>query len=93
MQSSLSLATVYTNLATLARMGMVLQVNVPGDDERFEANLHPHANFLCTSCHELANIDGPQFEERVRATVKGGVHQVQILIRGTCARCRRRGRN
>ena len=95
-QPSLSLATVYKNLATLARMRLVVQVNVPGDNERFEANLHPHANFLCTSCHELTDIDGPQFEEfeeRVRATVKGGVDQVQILIRGTCARCRRRGKS
>ncbi len=95
-QPSLSLATVYKNLATLARMGMVVQVNVPGDDDRFEANLHPHANFLCTSCREITDIDGPQFEkfeDRVRATIKGEIDQVQILIRGTCARCRRRGRN
>lgn len=95
-QPSLSLATVYKNLATLARMGMVVQVNVPDDDERFEANLHPHANFLCVSCREITDIDGPQFgefEDRVRAAVKGEVDQVQILIRGTCARCRRRSRN
>ena len=87
-QPSLSLATVYKNLATLARVGMVVQVNVPGDDEHFEANLHPHANFVCTSCREITDVDGPPFEEfegRVRATAKGKIDQVQILIRGTCA--------
>lgn len=62
----------------------------------FEANLHPHADFLRTSCRKITDIDGPQFEEfedRVRATIKDEIDQVQILIRGTCARSRRRGRN
>ncbi len=95
-QPNLSLATVYKNLATLVQMGIIVPVNVPGDDERYEANVHPHANFVCTSCHEIVDLEGSffdDFEDRVRTTVRCHVSQVQVLVRGTCARCLRRRKN
>ena len=44
----LSLATVYRNLALFQREGRIISVGVVQNLERFDANVHPHAHFICT---------------------------------------------
>lgn len=87
-----SKATVYRNLETLSRLGLVRTIAHPGSAARFDPNLAPHHHFICDACgavHDLGN-------ERVRGgdglaflpSVDGHVgHDVTVTVRGTCASC------
>ncbi len=92
---NLSLATVYKNLAAMTRLGLVAEVEIPGHVARYEANLAPHVNFVCLSCHTVSDVEDPcidEFHERLRSRTRTEVREIQVLVRGICARCRRKGR-
>lgn len=54
----LSLATVYRNLALFQREGRIISVGVVQNLERFDANVHPHAHFICTQCGCVLDLPG-----------------------------------
>ena len=60
---SISLATVYNCLDTLAVAGIVKQVNVDREPSRYCGNLAPHAHFHCETCTTVMDIDLKDGEE------------------------------
>ncbi len=46
----LSLGTVYRNLNQLSEQRMIRRVGVINGQERFDADLRPHAHFVCNRC-------------------------------------------
>ena len=85
-----SRATVYNNLHSLAKAGLVREVLGEGGAARFDANLHPHHHFACESCGCVEDV--PWFDLPAGAPSsalgKREVRSYQILFRGVCARCR-----
>ena len=54
---SLSLATVYNTLDMLVRLGAVNVLGHAGDDHvHYDAELEPHVNLACISCHRIVDI-------------------------------------
>jgi len=53
---SISLATVYNCLETLASCGLVKVVSHEREPSRYCANLQPHAHFFCESCSGVLDI-------------------------------------
>ena len=51
-----SRATVYNNLRSLAKAGLVREVHSDGKAARFDANLHRHHHFVCEQCGEIEDI-------------------------------------
>lgn len=86
---TLSLATIYKTLDTLAEMGLVSELPATGDARRYDANMQPHHHLVCTGCgkvtdyHDraLARIAPPKGLPGFRA------HQVSVHIRGLCDDC------
>jgi Fur family transcriptional regulator, peroxide stress response regulator len=85
-----SRATVYNNLHSLAKAGLVREVLGEGKASRFDANLQPHHHFICEKCGAIEDIvwfDLPGGVER-SALGKRVVRNYEIVFRGACAACR-----
>ncbi len=88
--SSISLATVYNCLETLAQCGLVRQVTLDRGPSRFCANLHQHAHFVCTGCAEVHDMDLPDSAELAkiyRVPDEYVVNRFDVSLRGLCPRC------
>jgi Fur family peroxide stress response transcriptional regulator len=53
---SISLATVYNCLETLAECGLVRHVNHEREPSRYCANLEDHAHLFCTGCGSVTDL-------------------------------------
>jgi Fur family peroxide stress response transcriptional regulator len=87
---TLSLATVYRTLWLLADVGLVSTVVPGGDRVRFDANLDPHAHYVCIRCgltRDLAAWDDELRRISGQASRFGSVVATAIEVRGICARC------
>ena len=92
---TLSLATVYKTLDTLAVIGAVRPVSRLGARGRWEANLGAHHHLICTDCGAVSDVTEPALDAAAgparRAAARHGFaaagHAVEIF--GRCAACRR----
>lgn len=87
---SLSLGTVYRNLNLLANEGTIRRISFPV--ERFDANIRPHAHFLCAVCGRVYDLDLPYDESLDRRAEAAGGHKIgehELLFTGTCSVCMR----
>jgi Fur family peroxide stress response transcriptional regulator len=95
---TLSLATVYKTLDTLATIGAVRPVSRLGARGRWDANVAPHHHLVCTSCGAVTDVSEPRLEAAAgpaaavaaRHGFEAAGHSVEIF--GRCAACRGRRR-
>lgn len=85
-----SRATVYNNLRSLAKAGLVREVISDGKAARFDANLRRHHHFVCERCHTVEDISWFDLPPSAGRTALGGrdVSNYEIVFRGVCVRCR-----
>ena len=57
---SMSLATVYKNLATLKEKGVVIEVNTAEGKMRYDIYSKPHIHFVCQQCGSIEDVDYDQ---------------------------------
>ena len=83
---SLSRTTVYNTLRTLVENGAIAQLDIDPGFARFDANLAPHAHFLCRSCGRVHDID---LSASPSTPLPAGFHidSQSILYRGLCPQC------
>jgi Fur family peroxide stress response transcriptional regulator len=94
---SMSFATVYNTLDTLAHTGLAGHVRLPGkkgDAARFDPNTSPHHHAVCDSCGAVLDIAAgtlaapPGAVKKLRRVAPGfSVRAVERIYRGLCARC------
>jgi Fur family peroxide stress response transcriptional regulator len=94
---SMSFATVYNTLDTLANTGLAGLVRLPGkkgDAARFDPNTSPHHHAVCDRCGAVLDIAAgtlaapPGAVKRLRRAAPGfSVRAVERIYRGLCARC------
>ncbi len=91
---SLSLATVYNTLDTLVRLGVVNSLGGAGDDSiRYDADLEPHINLACLSCHRVIDLPSAyiqQVENEVANTSGYRLFGARVLYYGLCPGCQQR---
>jgi Fur family transcriptional regulator, peroxide stress response regulator len=85
-----SRATVYNNLRSLSKAGLVREVHSEGKAARFDANLHRHHHFLCEDCGAMEDIPWFDIPDAAGRSSLGERHirNYEIVFRGACARCR-----
>jgi Fur family transcriptional regulator, peroxide stress response regulator len=89
---SLSLATIYKTLDSLAEIGLVRSVPVVSEKRRYDANDDAHHHLVCSHCGMIRDYYTRAFDDLVpRRQVQGFTAQsVSVNITGVCAECRKR---
>ena len=88
--NNVSLDTVYRTLASLEKMNLLIRVGTP-EKEHFDADIRPHAHFICLHCGEVYDIfSSAEFPDwKNAAAACGDVTHVNVQFRGICKRCRK----
>jgi Fur family peroxide stress response transcriptional regulator len=88
---SLSLGTVYRNLAILIEQGQVRKIDAGSTFDRFEAKTTPHYHLICNRCGKIVDFEEILFPE-LNATISHSAdfdietHRIDFF--GTCPDCR-----
>ena len=53
---NISLGTVYRNLEIMANQGMIIKIETPDGQKRFDFNTKPHPHFRCEKCGKIEDI-------------------------------------
>jgi Fe2+ or Zn2+ uptake regulation protein len=87
---SISLATVYNCLETLAECGLVKHVNLDRAPSRYCPNLAPHGHFFCDECGAVSDVPlrtAMRIEQTWELPRKAVVSHHEVSFRGLCAQC------
>lgn len=88
----ISLGTVYRNLETLVRNGMIRKVDNGGGQARFDGRTEPHFHIRCVNCDHLTDL--PITDSTLAGAVSADTVQdhlilgVNIEYAGICPVCR-----
>lgn len=86
----ISFATVYRNLAQLAKDRQISEVQFVDNKKRYEALLHPHQHFICNKCGRIIDMELSKLlnvEETVQKMQCHKVESFNLELMGTCAKC------
>jgi len=91
--SGVSLATVYNTLASLVELGLLREVGFESADNRYDTNLAPHINLVCTVCGTIVDLDHdpPMSAREIRNRVGFETTEIRMESRGICKSCRTLG--
>ena len=87
---NISLATVYRNLRKLSNMGLIKQIKMPNNVDRFDYIYDNHPHFICLRCGEVRDLD-KNFDVDQIAPKNVKVTTYEINFKGICERCQRKG--
>jgi Fe2+ or Zn2+ uptake regulation protein len=87
-----SRATTYNNLRDLVQAGLVREVAAEGRAARFDIKGTPHHHFICDRCGNVEDIEWYGVPRPARGSLgKRVLRECELIFRGLCARCARRG--
>lgn len=86
---SLSLATIYKTLDTLAQLGLVAELPATGSSRRFDGNMERHHHLVCTRCGRVSDYSDPGLDGIAPPSgIKGFTAQhLSIHVHGLCREC------
>lgn len=85
---SLSLATVYRNLKALQSEGRIKSVVLPGQNPRYELEVHTHHHyFQCRQCERVFDVDACPGNLQMMAPSGFRVEDHEIILYGCCKDC------
>lgn len=87
---TLSRTTVYNTLRLLTESGVVQTLSIDERNAHYDADVTPHAHFICTACRTI--IDIPLREAALDAMAElpreMQVESTQLYFRGLCPACK-----
>lgn len=86
---TLSKTTVYNTLKLLADCGAAQQLTIDERNSCFDADINPHAHFLCTRCGKVYDVKLTNIHLEQEAKIPNGfeVDEAQLYFRGYCPKC------
>ncbi len=88
---SLSLATIYNTLETLVSLGAINVLGHAGDDQvHYDADIHPHLNLACISCHKIVDISSEHVHDMGSEIASASGYKLlgaRLLYYGLCPEC------
>lgn len=90
----IGIATVYNTLEILRQLGAVSELGFSSGPTRFDLNLAPHANLVCTRCGRISDHPLGQMSDLARKLGKQvdfEVRRQRLDLYGLCSDCRARG--
>jgi Fe2+ or Zn2+ uptake regulation protein len=85
----ISLGTVYRNLSVLKDEGVVREIYGVDRRAHYDADLSPHAHFICSDCGQIWDVFGvPEIDWRTLKELVGcEVSDQHLDFQGRCAAC------
>ncbi len=86
---SISLGTVYRNLANLSEAGQILKLSVGTAAEHFDGDISPHYHIICTKCQKIVDV----FEHKdnlnsfAQKYFGGKITEHSLIFYGECENC------
>lgn len=87
---SISLGTVYRNLAVLEKLGMIRTVSVGDGVVHYDHDTSPHSHFLCRSCGKIIDLPVPEpadVRRMIPVGFPGRIDGCSICYYGLCSDC------
>ena len=89
---TIGLATVYNTLRSMTERGLVRELPF-NNATRFDVNLTPHANLVCTRCGAIEDSEAcndllVQLQQRIGADAGFAPESQRVDVYGICAKCR-----
>ena len=92
LKASLGYSTVYRALDRLCRMGLVLELHLPGMNAALYEQARPgHAHFVCRACGRIEDVDCDVPSEAIHSFVRardGEVEEIILTVHGRCTSCK-----
>ncbi|RYB03223.1 Fur family transcriptional regulator [Lichenibacterium ramalinae] len=92
LKATLGYSTVYRALDRLCRMGLVLELHLPGMSAAlYEQARSGHAHFVCRACGRIEDVDCDVPADAIHSFVKGRdgeVEEIILTVHGRCMSCR-----
>jgi Fur family peroxide stress response transcriptional regulator len=87
--SGISLATVYNTLNLLVEMNLLREIDFEETDNRYDTNLSPHFNLICTICGSITDFEHelPVSAELIRVQKGFIAKEYRLEYRGICHPC------
>ena len=88
-EPGISLATVYNTLNLLVKMNLLSELEFDETDNRYDTNLSPHLNLICTKCGSIIdyNYKLPVSPDIIQSKVGFITQDYRIEYRGICKQC------
>ena len=92
LKASLGYSTVYRALDRLCRMGLVLELHLPGMNAAlYEQARSGPAHFVCRACGRIEDVDCDVPSDAIHSFVRGRdgeVEEIILTVHGRCTACR-----
>ena len=85
--SKVVLATVYNNLASLYKKGLIRKVAVAGFPDRYDKMVVRHDHLVCKHCGALTDITLEDMTEKLRKETGVSVLSYELNIDYLCSAC------
>ena len=86
---NISFATIYNTLETLAGMDLIKEIDFEHNENRYDTNLVPHLNLVCTKCGRIEDIEFklPVTPRQIKANTNFTTTNYRLEYMGICAHC------
>jgi Fur family peroxide stress response transcriptional regulator len=88
---SMSFATVYNTLNTLAHAGAVRELTIDPDRKRYDPDISLHHHLICISCKKIADVPGQIAVDLPKGMVRDfAIIGSHVEFYGYCSACRKK---
>ncbi len=88
---NVSLGTVYRNLETMYRHGMIVKIETPDGQKRFDYDVSSHPHFRCEKCGKIEdipmNLKAPEPDPGSEWVQKRVIRSYSLNYQGLCSEC------
>lgn len=87
---TMSLATVYKAIKTLAEVGLIQEINVGEGNFRYDGRVDSHPHIQCINCgkvEDFCNLDLSYLNEEAQKHTNFNIISNKIYFYGTCTEC------
>lgn len=87
---SISLGTVYRNLAKLEDNGDILKIRTASNKEHFDGFIHRHYHFVCNECENIYDVDLDGVEciiNQAAEKLNADIDDYSLIFYGICKNC------
>lgn len=80
-------ATVYNNLNTLCREGLIRKLSIEGSPDRYD-RIRRHDHLVCKKCGAVSDITFQDMTKELESQLGGGIISYDLKVFYLCPKCR-----